>query len=190
MSLAMLSTAVPVLSEWESFYVIAGSSGGALVGLQFIVLTLIAERRGSASRESLNAFGTPTVVHFAGVLVISAVMSAPWASLHAVATALVLCGVAGLVYGWIVIRRARRQADFTAAREDWIWYIILPSVVYGILAVAALCVAAHPESSAFIVGGSVMALLLIGVRNAWDTVTYVVIGDHSGDPQRTPPSAP
>ncbi len=32
------------LTEWNSFYVIVGSSAGALIGLQFVVLALIAER--------------------------------------------------------------------------------------------------------------------------------------------------
>jgi hypothetical protein len=36
------------LSAWESFYVIVGSSGGALIGLQFVVITLIADRRSLA----------------------------------------------------------------------------------------------------------------------------------------------
>src|SRR6058998_2956583 len=31
-------------AEWDSFYVIVGSAAGALIGLQFVVLTLIAER--------------------------------------------------------------------------------------------------------------------------------------------------
>lgn len=32
------------LARWGSFYVIVGSAAGALIGLQFVVLTLIAER--------------------------------------------------------------------------------------------------------------------------------------------------
>ena len=35
---------MPALTEWENFYVIVGSSAGALIGLQFVVITLIAER--------------------------------------------------------------------------------------------------------------------------------------------------
>ena len=31
------------LSGWENFYVIVGSSAGALIGLQFVVMTLIAD---------------------------------------------------------------------------------------------------------------------------------------------------
>ncbi len=37
------------LSPWESFYVIVGSSGGALIGLQFVVVTLIADRSPNTS---------------------------------------------------------------------------------------------------------------------------------------------
>jgi hypothetical protein len=32
------------MSGWENFYVIVGSSAGALIGLQFVVMTLIATR--------------------------------------------------------------------------------------------------------------------------------------------------
>ena len=31
------------LAEWESFYVIVGSAAGALIGLQFVVMTLLAD---------------------------------------------------------------------------------------------------------------------------------------------------
>ena len=31
------------LNGWENFYVIVGSSAGALIGLQFVVITLISE---------------------------------------------------------------------------------------------------------------------------------------------------
>jgi hypothetical protein len=33
-----------VLSGWGNFYVIVGSAAGALIGLQFVVMTLIADR--------------------------------------------------------------------------------------------------------------------------------------------------
>jgi hypothetical protein len=64
--------------EWESFYVIVGSSAGALIGLQFVVITLIAERPALRSAEGGAAFSTPSVVHFAVVLLLSAILSAPW----------------------------------------------------------------------------------------------------------------
>ena len=34
-----------VLEGWKNFYVIVGSSAGALIGLQFVVITLIPQSR-------------------------------------------------------------------------------------------------------------------------------------------------
>jgi hypothetical protein len=107
-----MSESAGVLSSWESFYVIVGSSGGALIGLQFVVITLIAGRRNLATAGALAAFGTPTVVHLAGALLVSAIMSAPWTSLGILSIVLSACGVGGLAYSAIVARRARRQTDY------------------------------------------------------------------------------
>jgi hypothetical protein len=66
------------LTEWENFYVIVGSSAGALIGLQFVVIALIAElpvTRDAA--QAGDAFTTPSVVHFGVVLLLSAIVSAP-----------------------------------------------------------------------------------------------------------------
>jgi len=81
------------LTEWNSFYVIVGSSAGALIGLQFVVLTLIAERPRSGTAEAGAAFATPSVVHFGVVLLLSAVVSAPW---HAIGAVAVFWGLVGL----------------------------------------------------------------------------------------------
>jgi len=92
------------LTEWNSFYVIVGSSAGALIGLQFVVLTLIAERPRSGTAEAGAAFATPSVVHFGVVLLLSAVVSAPWHAIGAVASFWELVGLGGIVYAVIVAR--------------------------------------------------------------------------------------
>ena len=58
--------ALSALREWESFYVIVGSSGAALTGLQFVVMALIAEIERPSTGREISAFGTPTVIHFCG----------------------------------------------------------------------------------------------------------------------------
>jgi hypothetical protein len=58
---------VTVLNGWENFYVIVGSSAGALIGLQFVVITLIAAKPISrVDAQAGSAFATPSVVHFVG----------------------------------------------------------------------------------------------------------------------------
>ena len=49
-------------AKWDTFYVIVGSAAGALIGLQFVVMILIAERPPLRAAEAGAAFGTPTIV--------------------------------------------------------------------------------------------------------------------------------
>ncbi len=40
------------LAEWDSFYLIVGPSAGALIGLQFVIMTLMAERPSTTTAEA------------------------------------------------------------------------------------------------------------------------------------------
>jgi hypothetical protein len=46
---------------WDSFYVIVGSAAGALIGLQFVVVTLVVERPSLRGADAGAAFATPTI---------------------------------------------------------------------------------------------------------------------------------
>lgn len=169
------------MSEWASFYVIVGSSGAALIGVQFVVVTLIASQRQHPTAEALQAFGTPTVVHLTGALLVSAIMSAPWRSLVPTSVALVLCGVGGIAYGAIVMRRARRQTYYEPVWQDWLWYAVLPCSAYAALALAAAVLRTNTQPALFVIGAAALGLLLIGIHNAWDTVTHIVVRDARDD---------
>src|SRR5580692_11118163 len=65
------------LNAWDSFYVVVGSAAGALIGLQFVVMTLIAEKPMAVTAEAGRAFATPTIIHFCCVLLISALIQVP-----------------------------------------------------------------------------------------------------------------
>src|SRR6185503_6203350 len=94
-------------AAWESFYVIVGSSAGALTGLQFVVVALSADSRVIKRTElAMLAFGAPTIVHFCAVLLTAAVLSTPWASFSGAQITLAIAGAAGVGYTGIVIRRA------------------------------------------------------------------------------------
>jgi len=170
------------LSTWESFYVIVGSSGGALIGLQFVVITLLESRRRLADAESVGAFGSPTVVHFAVALIVAAVMSAPWRSLSPLSIVLTCCGIAGLIYCGIVVRRSRRQTTYQPVFEDWLWYSILPATAYAVLALsAAFFLHRNEQVELALVGTAALSLLLIGIHNAWDSITHIVSTPRSGE---------
>ena len=161
---------------WESFYVIVGSSAGALTGLQFVVLTLISEGgRVRGTSETLAAFASPNVVHFCAALLVSALMSAPWQGLSAPGVAVAVAGLCGFVYSVAVLRRAMRQKDYKPVLEDWIWHAALPKIAYAALVYAGVQLVRDSADALFIVGGSTLLLVFIGIHNAWDTVTYVTL---------------
>ncbi len=168
-------TAKAPLAAWESFYVIVGSSGAALTGLQFVVIALIAEVRPRSSMREIAAFGTPTIIHFCAVLLISAILSAPWQGLSSVQLVLVACALVGLIYALIIIKRARNQVNYKPVWEDWLWYSILPLLAYTLLLVAAILVRGYTQRALFIVAAVALLLLFIGIHNAWDSVTYIAV---------------
>ena len=163
------------LSGWENFYVIVGSSAGALIGLQFVVITLIADIPiGEGAAQAGHAFGTPTIVHFGAVLLLAGVLSAPW---HGIAPAAVLWGLMGLsgvVYAAIVARRLRRQTAYKPGFEDWLFHVFLPFAGYITLSACALAARSHSAEALYGVSAAALLLLFIGIHNAWDAVTYHV----------------
>jgi hypothetical protein len=162
-------------AAWESFYVIVGSSSAVLIGLQFVVITLSAEINVPGGGSAVGAFSTPTIVHFCAVLLIAAILSAPWAALSSAAIALGICAVSGLAYALMVVRRARRQTVYVPVLEDWIWHNALPLIAYATLLVAALVLQRYQAPSLFVIAGIALLLLFVGIHNAWDAVIYIAL---------------
>jgi hypothetical protein len=163
------------LAPWQNFYVIFGSSAGALIGLQFVVLSLIASRPGSrVDPEAGVAFATPTIIHFSTVLVLAGVLTAPWSGIGAPAVLCGAAGIAGIAYTAVTTRRVRRQTAYQPEFEDWMFHVLLPFAAYITLAVSAWVARAQVPEALFGAGAAVLLLLLIGIHNAWDAVTYHV----------------
>jgi len=163
------------LARWANFYVIVGSSAGALTGLQFVVVALIAQSGGATSRREIRAFGTPTVIHFCAALVISVVMNIPWLAVLHLAACLGALATIGLLYSLTVIRHARKTTGYRPDAEDWFWYAGLPVLAFAILGVAAILACSRACWSLFLIAAISVLFLFMGIRNSWDTVTYVAL---------------
>lgn len=162
------------LADWESFYVIIGSSAAALTGLMFVVIALGAEAKVLGGETAVRAFGTPTVVHFCTSLLISALLSAPWHSVSGCGFVLGASGLVGIIYVGVVFRHARRQSGYKPVLEDWIWHVVLPLVAYLGLVASGIMLSRDLEPALFLVAGTALLLLYIGIHNAWDAATYMV----------------
>lgn len=165
------------LKEWANFYVIAGSSAGALIGLQFVVMALVASMpQISVAKPDSDAevFATPTIVHFATVLLTAGVMSAPWPGMTPVAVVLAMIGVVGLIYSISITVRLHRQTAYKTQFEDWLGHSALPVAAYAVM-VGSACVAVEwARYALFGVAAATLMLLFIGIHNAWDTAAWHV----------------
>lgn len=170
---------LPVLTAWNSFYVMTGSSAAALTGLMFVVITLVTRTESQTARDGIATYSTPTVMYFGIVLLLSAILCAPWHSLTYVSVLIGLIGLWGVLYSLRVILRVifriREVTDYAPDLEDWMWYTILPFIVYVIILIGAIVIALHPPLGLFILAAAVIFLIFIGIRNAWDTVTYIAV---------------
>ena len=163
------------LNGWENFYVIVGSSAGALIGLQFVVITLIAAKPlARVDAQTGGAFATPSVVHFGVVLLLSAIGSAPWDRIIPVAVLWGLVGLYGVVYTVVVARRMRVQSAYRPVFEDWLFHVLLPFAAYAVLAISAYAAHSYARPALFLVGAAALLLLFVGIHNAWDAVMYHV----------------
>lgn len=166
----------PILTAWSSFYMMTGSSAAALVGLMFVVISLIRAREMQTSQDGVSTFSTPTVMHFSAVLLISAILSAPWHGLFYAAISVGFIGFLGVGYILRVAYRTKQFLEYRADLEDWIWYTVLPFVAYGVILIGAIALLILTAKALFAVGAGVVLLILIGIRNAWDVVTFLAAG--------------
>jgi len=162
------------LAQWHSFYAIVGAAAGALIGLQFVVVALVAERPALRTAQAGAAFATPNIVHFGAVLLLSALLHIPWQTITITAVLWGLTGFGGVVYVVIVAWRLRVQAVYKMELEDWLFHVVLPLAAHAMLVLSALAAPSYTREALFGVGGATLLLLFVGIHNAWDSIVYHV----------------
>jgi hypothetical protein len=164
-----------VFSAWSSFYVMTGSSAAALIGLMFVVITLTAGDRAVRNNpDSISTYSTPTVMHFGAAFLISALFVAPWHRPIVPAIVLALGSLSGLLYVAHTAIRAM-QLPYTPDLEDRVWYTLVPLLAYGVVFIGAIALPPFTTKALFAVGAGVVLLTFMGIRNAWDIVTFLVM---------------
>ena len=168
---------LPLLSNWQNFYMIMGTAAATLTGLMFVATTIIAgiDTHVPTANAGVAAFNTPTVVHFCAVLLLAGILSAPWQTFSSLRLLLGLLGLGMVFYSIIVLRRMRRMPHYQSTLEDWLWYIVFPLFAHLLLIASAIMLSANPAPALYMVGAAMAMLLLIGIRNAWDNMTYLAI---------------
>jgi len=163
------------MSDWQNFYVIMGSSAGALIGLQFVVMALIANISSARPNEEAgSAFATPNIVHFGTVLLLAGIGTSPWPGARTGPVLWMLVGIIGLFYSLLVTRRMRRQDRYKPEFEDWLCYSVLPLLAFAGLVAFGCAGFSVPHLAPYGVAIAALLLLFTGIHNAWDSASYHV----------------
>jgi hypothetical protein len=164
-----------MLKEWESFYLLIGSAAAALIGLLFVVVSLTANLEERRATLGAKIFMSPTVFHLGVVLVISAAGLTPGMEPGPLAAIVALCVVIGGPYTALNGYRIHdgEQLPNPAHWSDEWCYGWIPTALYVALAACAVAIWRFPEVGEYAVGLTLVALLLMAIRNAWDLVTYL-----------------
>jgi hypothetical protein len=164
-----------LLHDWETFYVIVGSSAAALTGLQFVVIALGSERITVGTADTVGAFATPTIVHFCAVLTIAALIAIPHQSVAVLSIILTAGGLGGVIYSLIVAARAQRQSDYAPVLEDWLFHVGFPIASYAALLIAGIIAWSHVAGALYVVALVALSLLFTGIHNAWDSAVFMAV---------------
>jgi len=160
--------------DWDSFYLLVGSAAGALIGIMFVVITLSAGYETKSKSIGTAVFNTPIVFHFSMVLIVSVLSAVPGLPPSVTGGLIAAAAAVGLAYALTTtIRMLRAEWQPLPDVSDKLFYGVFPSLIYLGLGASALQWTA--PYALYAIAACTVALLLNGIRNAWDLATYFLL---------------
>lgn len=172
----MDATLAEHLRDWHDFYLLIGTAAATLIGLMFVAASIGARYFTPEREAGLNAFLTPTVMHFTALLVACLLVLAPRHSPASLGALLVAGGAVGLAYTGRVWLGMRKLGIFgTIDLADRTWYLFAPLLAYLLMVAAGGAALRLAEVALPLLAVTLVLLLLLGIRNAWDMTVWVTI---------------
>jgi protein-S-isoprenylcysteine O-methyltransferase Ste14 len=161
-----------MFEHWGEFYLLVGSAAAVLIGLIFVVVTLMQDRPRSSVLAGSKLYMGPIVLDVSFVLVLSAAALAPGITPRAMALVTAVVAAWGLVRGVISIVGIRRLGDEVHWSDVW-FYGVVPSLLFLGLGAVAWGFWSGQGWAVDGVAALSTALLLAAIRNEWDLVTWL-----------------
>ena len=169
---------VEALKEWHEFFLLLGTAGATLLALLFVAVSLgtgyLTEQRQAGTRT----FMSPVVIHFATVFFISSIALVPSHRAPFFATLVGATAAIGIAVSTFITREVIRT-DMTGDWRDYLAYGLLPALSYLGQLVAAVMIYLENGYALDMLGGALLLLALINIRNAWD-LTLTMVRRHPG----------
>lgn len=159
---------------WGEFYLLVGSAAAVLIGLIFVVVTLMQDKPRSTILTGSKLYMGPTVLKVSFVLVLSAAALVPEITAREIAIVCAVVAVWGMARGVQSIVGIRRADHDVAPHWSDVWcYGVIPTIIFAMLAGVAAAFWNGLEWARYGLATVITALLLIGIRNEWDLVTWL-----------------
>jgi len=169
-----------VFRDWSNVFVVTGGAGATLIGLLFIVVTLAGERGGRVADQGIDAFLTPTLMHFAGTIAQALVMLVPWSTARPLGVTLTVLGCAGLAWQLRSFIKVRRVDFVSLHGPDWIPHTGIPLLGAVSVLAGAWGVLTGQSIAPYAVALGSALFLCAGVYRAWD-LTLGIVKHRAGD---------
>ncbi len=172
MAVIGMSELAPILQRWANFYLLTAEAAATLIGLLFVVIALAAQR-GHGDTAKIHIYLTPTVVYFASVLCLAALLTFPNQTRLTATFCICLMGLVGLVYsGFLFIGREVKKSYYDL--RHLIPHAVFPFVAYGLLVLGGGLLLHDPQPGLTLVAAGMLSLLGVAVRNSWAIAIGVV----------------
>ena len=170
-----------MFDHWGEFFLLAGSAAAVLIGLIFVVISLMQDRSRSTVLAGAKLYMGPIVLGVSFALVLSAAALTPGIDRSSFAAVAAIVAAWGLVRGLmstVGIRKLGKDVHWT----DLWFYGVLPSALYLALGLDALAFAQAWPCAHYGLAVVTTALLLLAIRNEWDLITWIAPRAEPEDP--------
>lgn len=161
------------LQRWANFYLLISAAAATLIGLLFAVITFGAERIVEDRTARIRMYLTPTVLDFASVLLLAALLTFPNHTWFTASLCICLVGVAGLIYSGSFLIGRRHKNNYYGL-QDRIVYAVLPFAAYALHVSGGVLFFHAPQRGLTLVAAGMLSLLALAIRNSWAIVVDIV----------------
>ena len=157
---------------WHEFYLLIGSAAAVLIGLIFVVISLMQDRSRSSVLSGAKLYMGPIVLGVSFVLVLSAAALMPAVTTQRFAGITAVIALWGLCRGLMSVIGIVRLKDEVHWTDVW-FYGVLPSALYLALGTVALAFWSGWTWAQIGVAAVITLELLLAIRNEWDLITWI-----------------
>jgi hypothetical protein len=158
---------------WHEFYILLGTAATTLVALLFVAASIGAGFLSKANAGQTRTFLSPIVFHYTAVLFVSLIVLIPAQTHLSLGLSIGFVAAIGLIYAVVILVRVIRNE--VADMADNLGYGACPVAAYAAtLVAAALLLGSDSAAGPNVLAGAALLLLVINIRNAWDTMLSLV----------------